>query len=56
MVLNNTSIVIVDWRYIVKHIVNRILEKDEIWVIKLLLFQSGILVILGLIYIGRYLS
>ena len=37
-------------------VLKRILEKDEIWVIKLLLFQVGILSILGLVYIGQYLS
>jgi len=40
----------------VKYILNKVLEKDEIWVIKLVLFQIGILSICGLVYIGRYLS
>ena len=37
-------------------IVNRLLEKDEVWVIKLILFQVGVLSICGLVYIGKLLS
>jgi hypothetical protein len=37
-------------------VLKRILEKDEIWVIKLVLFQVGILSILGLVYIGKLIS
>jgi len=40
----------------VKYIVNKVREKDEIWVIKLVLFQVGVLLLCGLVYIGRYLS
>ncbi len=37
-------------------IVNKLLEKDEVWVIKLILFHVGILSICGLVYIGKLLS
>ncbi len=37
-------------------IVTKLLEKDEVWVIKLIVFQIGILIICGLIYIGQLLS
>ena len=37
-------------------IVKEVIEKDIQWVIKLVLFQVGILSICGLIYIGKLLS
>jgi len=40
----------------VKYIVNKVLEKDEVWVIKLVLFQVGVLLLCGLITIAKYLS
>ena len=32
-------------------VLNKVLEKDEIWVIKLVLFQIAALVLIGLLYI-----
>jgi len=37
-------------------VLKRVLEKDVVWMIKLILIHLGILTICGLIYIGRYLS
>lgn len=35
---------------------NKVLDKDEVWVLKLVLFQIGVLIICGLVYVGRLLS
>ena len=56
MVLNNNSKLCCFDEVLVMRIVNKLLRKDEVWVIKLILFQVGVLLICGLIYIGQLIS
>ena len=39
-----------------KYVINKVLEKDEVWVMKLVIFQIGILFLCGLVYIGKLIS
>ena len=56
MVLNNNSKLCCFEEVLVMRSVNKLLRKDEVWVIKLILFQVGVLLICGLIYIGQLIS